>query len=165
MLYYILTDNRKLIHKRSPHRRERPPMSATEVLPICTGYEVGTIYAEAAELGGETLYRSRSPKALANWENLHFPTKPRASASVSPNLWATTNLLTSSSTPATASGECRSSPRSTCEGRISSARPAPTSAENVAAILPTTLTCSRPGSCRWMSGTSSRCRPSPRVPG
>jgi hypothetical protein len=37
-------------------------MSAIELLPSFTGYEVGDIYAEA-ELNGEALYRGRSRKA------------------------------------------------------------------------------------------------------
>jgi hypothetical protein len=49
-------------------------MSAIEVLPSFTGYEVGDIYAEA-ELSGETLYRSRSRKALGELGELAFSYK------------------------------------------------------------------------------------------
>jgi len=49
-------------------------MSAIEVLPSFTGYEVGDIYAED-ELSGETLYRSRSPKALGELGELAFSYK------------------------------------------------------------------------------------------
>jgi hypothetical protein len=49
-------------------------MSAIEVLPSFTDYEVGDIYAEA-ELSGETLYRSRSRKALGELGELAFSYK------------------------------------------------------------------------------------------
>jgi hypothetical protein len=49
-------------------------MSATQILPVFTNYEVGVIYAEA-ELSGETLYRSRSRKALGELGELAFSYK------------------------------------------------------------------------------------------
>ncbi len=50
-------------------------MSAIEVLPSFTGYEVGDIYAEAAELSGETLIRNRTPKALGELAEIAFSYK------------------------------------------------------------------------------------------
>jgi PD-(D/E)XK endonuclease len=49
-------------------------MSAIEVLPSFTGYEVGDIYAES-DLSGEALYRSRSRKALGELGELAFSYK------------------------------------------------------------------------------------------
>src|SRR5580704_15005331 len=114
-------------------------MSAIELLPSFTGYEVGDIYAEA-ELNGETLYRGRSRKALGELGELAFSYKAASLGFGVPNPWARTNPLTSSSTPATAYGECRSNLPTTCARRTLSVLPAPTSAENAAVILTTTLT-------------------------
>ena len=50
-------------------------MSATEVLPTFTDYAIGEIYAESAELSGETLIRNRTPKALGELAEIAFSYK------------------------------------------------------------------------------------------
>jgi hypothetical protein len=47
-------------------------MSASSSLPCFTNYNVGDIYAEAGELSGEDLMRSRTPKALGELAELAF---------------------------------------------------------------------------------------------
>ncbi len=47
-------------------------MSASSSLPWFTNYNVGDIFAEAGELSGEDLIRSRTPKALGELAELAF---------------------------------------------------------------------------------------------
>jgi hypothetical protein len=47
-------------------------MSASSSLPCFTNYKVGDIFAEAADLSGEDLMRSRTPKALGELAELAF---------------------------------------------------------------------------------------------